>query len=125
MGTSQIQGDLWGAVARDWADLQEPMSRPLWDAMLHAANVRAGTRLLDAGCGGGGASVLAAARGAQVSGFDASEALLAIARERVPAGDFRAGDLEALPYADGAFDTILVANSVQYAGSPVAALREC
>lgn len=125
MGTAAIQGELWGAAARDWAELQEPMCRPLWEAMLDALDVRAGTRLLDAGCGGGGASILAAARGARVSGFDASEALLAIARERVPAGNFRSGDLEALPYADGTFDAVLVANSVQYAGDPVAALREC
>lgn len=124
MGSAGIQGALWGAEARDWAELQEPMSRPLWEAMLDAANLRAGTRLLDAGCGAGGACALAAARGARVSGFDASEALLAIARQRVPAGDFRSGDLEALPYPDGAFDAVIAANSVQYAASPVAAVRE-
>src|SRR5690349_16349396 len=98
MGTAEIQGELWGAAANDWAELQDPMSRPLWQAMLNSARVGAGTRLLDAGCGAGGACVLAAARGALVSGFDASEALLAIAQGRVPAGDFRRGDLESLPY---------------------------
>jgi SAM-dependent methyltransferase len=124
MGSAAIQGELWGAAARDWAELQEPMGRPLWEAMLDAAHVGAGTRLLDAGCGAGGASVLAAARRARVSGFDASEPLLALARERVPAGDFRQGDLEALPYAEGAFDAVLAANSVQYTADPTAAVRE-
>jgi SAM-dependent methyltransferase len=124
MGTAEIQGELWGAAARDWAELQDPMSRPLWEAMLEAARVGAGTRFLDAGCGAGGACALAAARGAQVSGFDASEPLLAIARERVPGGDFRRGDLESLPYADGAFDAVHAANSVQYTAEPVAAVRE-
>jgi SAM-dependent methyltransferase len=124
MGTARIQGELWGAAARDWAEHQEPMCRPLWEAMLNAATVSVGTRLLDAGCGGGGACVVAAGRGAQVSGFDAAEPLLAIARERVPAGDFRSGDLETLPYAGGAFDAVLAANSVQYTAEPIAALRE-
>src|SRR6478672_5305941 len=124
MGTAEIQGELWGAAARDWAELQDPMSRPLWEGMLEAARVVGRTRLLDAGCGAGGACALAAARGAQVSGFDASEPLLAVARERVPGGDFRRGDLETLPYADGAFDAVLAANSVQYTAEPVAAVRE-
>jgi hypothetical protein len=35
-------------------------------------------------------------RGARVNGLDATEALLAIARESVPSGDFRAGDVAAL-----------------------------
>ena len=100
MGSAQTQGELWGAEARDWANLQEPTGKPLWVAMLEAAGVAQGTRFLDAGCVAGGASVFAAQRGAQVSGTDASGALIALASERVPEGDFRVGDLEALPYED-------------------------
>jgi SAM-dependent methyltransferase len=55
---------------------------------------------------------------------DAAEAMLAIARSRVPAGDFRKCDLEELPFADGTFDVVTGFNSLQYAGNPVAALRE-
>ena len=82
----------WGAKARDWAELFEPMGTPLWEAMLDSTAVGRGTRLLDLGCGGGGASVLAAERGAQVAGLDAAQALIDIARKRVPKGDFRVGD---------------------------------
>jgi len=124
MGSSPVQGQLWGAAAKAWADLQEPQHLPLWEAMLTAAKVGQGTRFLDAGCGAGGTSVLAAQRGAHVSGLDASEALIAIARERVPQGDFRVGDLEALPYGEKSFDVILASLSVQYAADPIAALRE-
>jgi SAM-dependent methyltransferase len=92
--------------------------------MLTAAAVGPGTRLLDAGCGAGGASALAAGRGAQVNGLDAAEALLAIARARVPDGDFRLGDLEALPYTDEAFDTIIAADVLPYVADPTTALRE-
>lgn len=124
MGSSTTQGELWGAAANDWATLQEPQHRPVWDAMLDAAQVGRGTRFFDAGCGAGGTSVLAASRGAHVSGLDASEALICIARERIPQGDFRVGDLEALPYGEEAFDAIIAALSVQYAADPIQALRE-
>ena len=97
MGTAEIQGDLWGRVPQDWATIQEPMHRPLWEAMLDEALVSSGTRILDAGCGGGGASVLADERGAQISGIDAAEGLIAFASERLPDGDFRVGDIESLP----------------------------
>jgi SAM-dependent methyltransferase len=59
-----------------------------------------------------------------VAGLDASENLLSIARERVPQGDFRVGELEDLPFDDDTFDLVTGFNSFQYAGNPVAALRE-
>src|SRR5437764_5955317 len=80
MGSAAVQGQLWGRAAHDWAELQEPTALPLWAAMLDAAAVGPGVHVLDAGCGAGGASTLAAHRGAQVNGLDAAEALLAIAR---------------------------------------------
>ena len=39
-------------------------------------------------------------------------------------GDFRGGDLEALPYSDDAFDVVTGFNSFQYAGNPIIALGE-
>lgn len=124
MGTAAIQGKLWSQAPQDWATLQEPMHRPLWEAMLDAALVTPGTRILDAGCGGGGAGVLAAERGAQVSGLDAAAGMIRLARDRVPDGDFRVGDIENLPYEDNVFDTVIAANSIQYAGDIVGTLRE-
>ncbi len=56
----------------------------------------------------------AAQRGALVNGLDAAEALLAIARLRVPDGDFRVGDLEILPYAASTFDAVLAADVLPY-----------
>jgi SAM-dependent methyltransferase len=92
--------------------------------MLDVAAVSPGTRLLDAGCGAGGASVLAAARGAQVNGCDVAEGLLTIARQRVPDSDFRVAGLEQLPYADAAFDAIIVPTTLAATADPLAALHE-
>lgn len=124
MGTAETQGELWGKMPRDWAMLQEPMHVPLWEAMLDSVLVGSGTRILDAGCGGGGASVLAAERGATVSGLDAAEGLIAFARQRLPNGDFQVADIESIPYEEGVFDAVFAANSVQYSEDRVATLRE-
>jgi SAM-dependent methyltransferase len=122
--TSAAHSRLWGLRARDWADFQEGTVRPVFQAVLERTGVERGTRYLDAGCGSGLAAEMAAARGAEVSGVDAAEAMLSIARARVPSGDFRQGDLEELPFADETFDVVTGFNSLQYAGNPVAALRE-
>ena len=124
MGSAQIQSDLWSQAPEDWATLQEPLHAPLWQSMLAATGVGDGTRVLDAGCGVGGFSKLAAEKDAKVSGIDASETFVGMARAHVPDGEFRTGDLEALPYADDSFDVVIAANSVQYAENPVAALVE-
>jgi SAM-dependent methyltransferase len=123
-GTAGTNGPLWGASARDWAAIQEGQFRPGYEAVLDHCSVGGGTAYLDAGCGAGMAASLAAARGAAVSGFDAAEALLEIARERVPAGDFRTADLEAVPFDDAAFDLVTGFNAFQFAGDPVRALSE-
>lgn len=72
--------------------------------------------------GGNGRALLASQRGAEVCGVDAAGSLLGIARERVVGGDFRLGDLEALPFPDGTFDVATGFNSFQFAATPVAAL---
>ncbi len=123
-GSAHVQAPLWGARVKDWAEVQEPTARPLFDAILEATGVGPGTALLDVGCGAGLMCQLAAARGATVSGFDAAEPMIAIARSRVPGGDFRIGDMESLPFADQSFDVVTGVNSFQYAANPVRALAE-
>jgi SAM-dependent methyltransferase len=122
--TAAAQGALWGARARDWAELQEPAGAGLYPPVLDAAGVGQGTRLLDVGCGSGVAASIARERGAVVSALDAAAAAVEIARERLPGADIRVGDIEDLPYDDDAFDVVTGFNSFQYAGDPVRALRE-
>jgi len=124
MGTAERNAALWGARPRDWAEVQEGQVRPLYDAVLDELRIGDGTRLLDVGCGAGLAAQLAAERGARVTGFDATEPLVRVARERVPEGDFRVGDMERLPYDDDSFDAVVGFNSFQFAADPAAALRE-
>jgi SAM-dependent methyltransferase len=124
MGSATVQGQLWGTHARDWATYGEQICLPLQGAALDAAHVTAGTRLLDAGSGAGLLTLLASLRGAQVTALDASAALLAVVRERVPAADVREGDLEALPFADASFDAVTAVNSIFYAADMGRAMQE-
>jgi hypothetical protein len=43
MGTAQIQGELWGAKAADWAELQEPAWKPVFEAALSHAGAWPGS----------------------------------------------------------------------------------
>ena len=75
----------------------------------------AGARLLDAGCGTGALAVEAAARGATVTATDIAGSLVAIARDRAPAGvagriDFRVGDM--LDPTLGHFDHLVAMDSL-------------
>ena len=124
MGTGKEQAELWGPGARDWSDYNEPMCTPFYEAVMDEAKVGPGTAMLDVGCGGGFAMLLAARRGATVSGIDAAPALLDIVRERVPGASLAIADLEdPLPFDAGEFDVVTAFNSVQYAADPVAALK--
>src|SRR5690349_15705842 len=103
-GTAAAQGELWGVRARDWAEVQEGLARPLYEAVLRKTGIGTATRVLDVGCGSGLFCVVAAERGARVTGIDATAPFIAIARERVPDADFRVGEMEVLPYGDKTFD---------------------
>jgi FAD/FMN-containing dehydrogenase/SAM-dependent methyltransferase len=121
---AQVQRRLWGTDPRAWAELAEAHNQPLFEAVLDAAEVGLGTRLLDVGCGSGLTLVLARQRGAVPAGLDISPGLLQVARDRLPDADLREGDLESLPFGDAAFDAVTGINAFQFAGDPRQALRE-
>ncbi|MDT0390647.1 methyltransferase domain-containing protein [Streptomyces sp. DSM 41921] len=74
------------ARARDWSEIQERMLVPLYEAVYERLDVGPATRLLGLGCGSGLALLMAAARGAAVTGVDASPERVALARERLLPG---------------------------------------
>jgi SAM-dependent methyltransferase len=123
-GTAALQGELWGVRSDDWAKLQESVFLPLYEHVLHHPDLGQAASGLDIGCGAGLATQVFAKKIAAVAGIDACPAFVELARQRVPGGDFRVGEMEALPYADESFDVVTGFNAFQYAASPVNALRE-
>ena len=68
MTTGKAFGQLWSHGARDWASFVEPHYQSLYQAVYDRLGITEGTRVLDVGCGPGGAALLASGRGARVAG---------------------------------------------------------
>jgi SAM-dependent methyltransferase len=87
-----------------------------------------GERVVDVGCGTGNAALLAAARGARVTGVDPAARLLQVAREQAAAekveADFVAGDAASIPLGDGGADLVMSVFGVIFAPDPAAAAKE-
>jgi len=108
----------WGRKAVEFATLCEPTNCREYVALHHRLDVGAGDRLLDVACGAGLAVELASLRGARCAGIDASPRLIAVARDRSPDADLRVGDMQALPWADEAFDVVTVTYDIDADASP-------
>lgn len=96
----------WGRRAFEFATLTEPAACREYVAMHHRLEVDNGHRLLDMACGSGLALELAAISGAVSAGIDASQRLVAVARDRSPDADIRVGNIEELPWEDESFDIV-------------------
>jgi SAM-dependent methyltransferase len=84
--------------------------------------------VLDVGCGTGVVAVTSARLGARVTGLDLTPALLERARENALVAnleiDWREGDVEKLPFEDGAFDVVLSQFGHIFAPQPELAIAE-
>jgi SAM-dependent methyltransferase len=97
------------------------------DAVLDAADVRAGQDVLDVACGTGIVARGAADRtgsDARVTGVDLNPAMLAVASRLRPDLTWRQADAGALPFDDASFDVITCQAGVMFFPDVVAALRE-
>jgi ubiquinone/menaquinone biosynthesis C-methylase UbiE len=93
-------------------------------ALLDAAGVGDGSRVLDVATGPGYVAAAAAERGAAAIGVDFSAAQLALARRQYPSIHFRQGDAAALTFPDGSFDAVVSNYGIPHFPEPDTFLRE-
>lgn len=114
----------WNAAARAYHDHWGGLSSQSAGALLDAAHVGDGTRLLDVACGAGYVAAKGAARGAEATGLDFSTTQLALARDSFADVSFVEGSAEALPYDSGSFDAVTIGFGMNHLPHPEIALSE-
>lgn len=113
----------WGATIGGYNDTFGAVTRQTVQATLDAAQVGAGTRLLDVCCGPGMLSEAAARRGARATGLD-FPGVVALARKLVPIAAFTDGDALDLPFPDDCFDAVVCGYGVMHLPDPEKGMRE-
>jgi SAM-dependent methyltransferase len=90
-----------------WSNLFEPAS----DALIDAADIGSGDRVLDVAAGNGNTALAATRRNAVVTAIDTTPAQIERGRRRAAAEgltiEWREGDAEELPFPDGSFDSVV------------------
>jgi SAM-dependent methyltransferase len=121
---NEYERSMWEQHAGAYADGFERLTTLTIEPLLDAANVHAGTELLDIGTGPGFVAAAAFARGATVTGIDVADAMVELARTRVPAGRFQRASAEDLPLPDAAFDAVVGNFVLLHLGYPDSAVAE-
>jgi SAM-dependent methyltransferase len=119
-----LERDGWGDKAESYDLLTGRITARFVEPLLDAAGVGAGLEVLDVGSGPGHAARRAAELGAMVTGIDAAEAMVSLARRRHPNIRFLCADAEDLPFADGEFNAVLGNFSINHLPQPEVALAE-
>jgi SAM-dependent methyltransferase len=101
-------------------------AEPLAIQFADLAEVAAGQRVLDVGCGPGAltAELLKRAGADRVAAVDPSASFVTAARARLPGVDVRSGVAESLPFEDDYFDASLAQLVVHFMTDPIGGLRD-
>jgi SAM-dependent methyltransferase len=116
-----------GPGGQRWADRQQNQDlvlAPVADVLLDRANVKAGERIVDLGCGAGATSVAFAQKvgpSGHVLGIDISGPMLERARGITPTGlpvDFVLADATVYPFVPASFDLVASRFGVMFFADP-------
>lgn len=130
---SAVEERIWRAVFGDeypsGIDPYSYLTRSELDRFVRELRLEPGQRLVDLGCGRGGAGLfVAAATGAALTGIDIAEAALVAARARATAmgleAAFRRGEFEATGLPDAFADGVMSIDALVFTLDKAAALRE-
>jgi SAM-dependent methyltransferase len=108
----------WERRADGYHDFFGSITTRVIEQLLDAADVERQVRVLDVGSGPGYVAAACAVRGAEVVGVDVAAEMVSLARRLQPELEFRQGDAEQLPFAEGSFDAVLGNFLVLHVGRP-------
>jgi len=98
------------------------------EGFVNRLNIQPGSKVLDVACGSGNLAVVAAKKGADVTGVDIAENLIETAKKRAEAEGltikFEVGDAESMPYEDNTFDVVMTMFGAMFAPRPEVAASE-
>jgi SAM-dependent methyltransferase len=114
----------WEMAAGPYADAWPRLTAQTIPALLAAARVGPGTRLVDVASGPGPVAAAAAKLGADVLGIDFSPKMVDLARLMVPTVRFLVGDAEALPLDAASCDAVVMNFGLLHLSQPEVAVTE-
>ena len=98
------------------------------EAFVERLNIQPGMKVLDVACGSGNLAIIAAQKGAEVTGIDIADNLIDAAIKRAATAGldikFEVGDAEAMPYEDNSFDLVMTMFGAMFAPRPEVAASE-
>lgn len=121
---NEEQQQSWAIQGVDWVDnavIFEAALGPFAEAVIQAADIGSGARVLDIGCGSGTLLQRAATLGASTFGVDISEPMVAAAQRRVPEATVSLGDAQTMDLGEASFDRVISRFGVMFFDDPVAA----
>lgn len=116
----------WAFGAAGWVAQEsvfDAVFTPVTAALLEAADLGAGRRVLDVGCGSGTLLAAAVAAGAEVTGVDISPGMVERAQQRVPEARVHVADAQTDDVRDdrGPYDRVVSRFGVMFFDDPVGA----
>ncbi|MBA2378407.1 MAG: class I SAM-dependent methyltransferase, partial [Blastocatellia bacterium] len=112
-----------GDISKVAQHIEKPAS-----AFVERLEIKPGMKVLDVACRSGNLAVLAAEKGADVTGIDIAENLVNTAKKRAARLGlnikFEQGDTEAMPYNDDTFDVVMTMFGAMFCPRPEVAAAE-
>ena len=98
--------------------------QPAAEALVEAAGVQDGHRVLDVAAGTGNTAAAALGRGARVVASDFAPTMVELGRRRLPGIEWVEADAQDLPFEDGGFDRVLSTFGAMFAPDPARTAAE-
>jgi SAM-dependent methyltransferase len=104
----QAERETWARSAPIYLENTAKLTSHAVSHLLDAAHLTSDSRALEVGCGPGHVTAMMAESGATVTGVDLVPAMIEMARTLHPDIEFAEANAEQLPFADDAFDVVLI-----------------